>query len=250
VNTQAILNNQDDAFRQFLMISVILHLSFVVVTAVKGFLLPDRTLIIQNAVRVDMVALPDKLPESPAPSAAAPTPKAEKSPPVKELPKETPKANLKNMQETQKKALEKLRAMEALEKIKNEVAQKQKPAAAGTNSPNTTPTVPQYKGNIISSGNSFTGMSRLRVNEYLEDLTARIRDHWVLPQWLSDAKLKAAVVIEVDARGHLIRKEIHTSSGNSVFDSSCLAAVVDASPFVNPPDEVKEALIMIRFPFE
>jgi colicin import membrane protein len=231
-------------------VSVILHLSFVLVTAIKGFLIPDKTLIIQNSVRVDMVALPDKLPESPAPSMAEPTKSTAVTKPVKELPKETTKESLKSVKATQKKALEKLRAMEALEKIKNEVAQKQKPASAGTNSANTTPAVPQYKGNIISSGNSFTGMSRLRVNEYLEDLTGRIRDQWVLPQWLSDAKLKAAVVIEVDARGQLIRKEIHTSSGNSVFDSSCLAAVVDASPFVNPPDEVKEALIMIRFPFE
>lgn len=250
MNTQALYNNHDDAFRQFLIVSVILHLSFVLVTVIKGFLLPDKTLIIQNAVRVDMVALPDKLPDTPAPSTAAPTPQPTKTTPAKELPKETPKENLKSMKDTQKKALEKLRAMEALEKIKNEVAQKQKPTTTGVNTASATPTVPQYKGNIISSGNSFTGMSRLRVNEYLEDLTGRIREHWVLPQWLSDAKLKAAVVIEVDARGQLIRKEIHTSSGNSVFDSSCLAAVVDASPFVNPPDEVKEALIMIRFPFE
>ena len=240
-------NDDNESFKQFLIVSIVLHASLLIGISVKGFLLPGEIIEIPNSVRVDMVALPDKLPENikvTPPAPPTPVAKVEPAKPTAQPEPAKPKqVSLNTVKDTQKKALEKLQAMAALEKIKNEVnAKNSKPAEAQ-------PT-PQFKGNIISSGNSFTGMSRLRVNEYLENLTLQVREHWVLPQWLSDANLKTAVVISIDARGYVIKKEVHTSSGNSIFDSSCLAAVSDSSPFPPPPDEVKEALIMIRFPFE
>jgi colicin import membrane protein len=246
-------DSQEDSFRQFILISLILHFSFLIILTVKSFLLPSRIIEIQNSVRVDMVALPDKLPDNPVPAPKA-EPKAEpKSEAKPEPPKPKPQLKIKeakpkpeslqSAKEAQKKALEKLKAMEAVEKLKDEVRSEEAAKKSAAKAA-------QYKGNIISSGNSFTGMSKLRVNEYYDNLINRVREHWELPQWLSNANLKAAVVITIDDRGYLTKKEIHTSSGNNVFDQNCLSAVNAAAPFDPPPSEVKEALIMIRFPFE
>lgn len=239
-------NSENEQFKQFVIVSIVLHVSLLLGVSIKNFLLPSQIIEIPNSVRVDMVALPDKLPEElPSLPQEKKNPEPEKKAaitPTAPLPP-APKVSLTKVKDSQKKALDKLQAIAALEKIKKEVSSSQEQQ----NQPSP---VPQFKGNIISSGNSFTGMSRLRVNEYLENLTVQVRQHWVLPQWLSDASLKTAVVISIDNRGYIIKNEIHSSSGNSIFDSSCLAAVTEASPFPPPPDEVKEALIMIRFPFE
>lgn len=188
-----------------------------------------------------MVALPDKIPDIMTPEPVAPTPVVPAPSPNKPVVPEK-KVDLKA---SQKKALEKLQALSALEKIKKEVSESAKNQKQ--EAPQATPT---YKGNIISSGNSFTGLSKLRVNDYLQNLTATVRNHWVLPQWLSSSNLKAAIVMSIDERGYVVKKEVHISSGNQVFDSSCLAAVEAASPLPPPPDEVRGASIMIRFPFQ
>lgn len=250
-----LFEHSKDSFQHFLLISLALHISLFVGVTLKTFFLPTRIIEVPSSVRIDIVALPDKPAEAPSAPQAKPLPAAKPEPLPK--PKEAPKVpesktSLKQVKNSQKKALEKLKALQSLEKIKSEVqsqsaidaAKAQEQALAQEQK------TPQYKGNIISSGSSFTGLSRLRVNEYLENLTLSVREQWVLPQWLSGATLKAAVVIELDMRGQVVRKEIHTSSGNSVFDSSCLAAVTNASPFDPPPSEVEGALIMIRFPFE
>ncbi|MEQ1666413.1 MAG: TonB family protein [Bdellovibrionales bacterium] len=226
--------------KAFLIVSLVLHLSLVVVISLKNIIGSNNVIEIPKSIRVDMIALPDKLPEDVSisePATAKPKPVVV-SPKIEKISEK--KINLK---ESQKKALEKLNAMRALEKIEQEVQASNK-TAGKLAKPMT------HKGNIISSGNSFSGISRLRVNDYLEELTTRVRENWVLPQWLSGATLKAAIVITIDERGYVVKKEIQTSSGNKVFDSSCLAAVVNASPFAAPPAEVQDAQIMIRFPFE
>lgn len=242
------LNDQNDKFKNFLLMSALIHLSIFLSIGLKGLLFSSRTIDLSKAIRVDVVALPEKLNERPV---AEPEPAAEPAPaqtkPVekKSNPVEVKKDNSQALKESQQKALEKLRALEALEKMKKEVsgrdakAQQQPKAKA-----------PPYKGQVISSGNSFTGISRLRVNDYLESLTQKVRENWELPQWLSSANLKAVIIVSVDSRGYVVKNEIHTSSGNSVFDASCVAAVKNSSPFTEPPEEVQEALLLIRFPFE
>lgn len=237
----AVSLNRDDSFKNFLIASVLLHSSFFIFVTVKNFILPSDIIEVPQSIRVDMVALPDKMTD-PTPPAPTPTVEVKKQPPPEPAKPIEKKTNTQSLKDTQKKALEKLKAMQALDKIKNEVAQK--------NETKTPTPAPQYKGNIISSGNSFTGLSKLRVSDYLLSLTSKVRDHWVLPQWLNNQNMKAAVLITLDDRGYVVKKEIYQSSGNSIFDSSCLAAVTDASPFVDPPEEVKGAQILVRFPFQ
>ena len=236
MNTQALFTAEDKPFKQFVKLSFGLHVAFLLMAILKDFILPSQIIEIPQSIRVDVVALPDKISEESS------TPPSKKIEPVRLSSKEetSPKVSLKD---AQKKALERLRAMRAIEKIENEVR-----ASKLKNEQGEKPST--YKGNIISSGNSFSGISRLHVNDYLSELTTKIREHWVLPQWLSGANLKAAVLMSIDNRGYVVSKEIQASSGNSVFDESCLAAVAESSPFPPPPSEVRDAQILIRFPFE
>jgi outer membrane biosynthesis protein TonB len=241
------LEQNEDSFRKFVVVSIAAHLAIFFAVSIKNFFISSENIVIPPSMRVDLVALPDKVTEPIAPSKPAPAAPA-KSAPVKPLNKPEPKPEPKlNVKDLQKKALEKLKAQSALDRIKNEVdAAQAKPATTKQN----TPPAQEVRGNIISSGSSFSGLSQLRVNEYLEDVKSRVSEHWSLPQWLKDAPLKASVVIMIDDRGLLVRREIYTSSGNSVFDASCLAAVADSAPFSPPPGELKSRLIMVRFPFE
>jgi colicin import membrane protein len=237
-NSEYFHADQDDAFKKFLFVSIALHLSLAVVMLVRSLFSSDIALELQNAVRVDLVALPDKMPEQM-------TTQQHETPAEKPVNIEPKKDLLKEAKETQKKALDKMKALDAIEKMKKEMNQAAaKPAAAPAAKP------AQFKGNFITSGNSFTGISRLRVNEYYENLVAKINEHFIVPEWLNNADLKASVVIELDERGYVVKKNIQTSSGNSAFDSACLAAVTEASPFSQPPDEVRGVPMMFRFPNE
>jgi TonB family protein len=238
----------NDSFGTFILISMALHIAFSMGIEIKNWLLPEKTIIIPEAIRVDVVALPEKMEEPPAPTPPPPQAKPPPEPPPKPetppLPKPDPKPDTKKLKDAEKQAMQKLNEMDAVQKMQHELEeQKKKPE------PEKKP-APAYKGNIISSGNSFGGLAKLKVNSYLEDLTKQVREHWVLPQWLSDANLKAQVIVAVNESGNLVRREIYVSSGNTVFDQSCLAAVAEAAPFPPPPDEVREALLLIRFPFE
>ena len=245
----AVINNYDPLFKQFLLVSLALHVGFVLFVTLRSLLFSSATIEIPQSVRVDLVGLPNKIKDpTPAPPVPVPQTQPEVAKPVEPVAKPKPtvvppeKINLKD---AQKKALDKLRAQEALKKLKDEVANQKK----STENP-APPPPQQFRGNIISSGSSFTGLSRLRVNEYLAYLFGRIQQNWSIPQWLNETELKASVIISIDDRGYVVRKEIRTSSGNSVFDSSCLSAIADASPFDPPPNEVREALLLVNFPFE
>ncbi len=226
--------NEDDAFRTFLILSIALHFFLISGTLLKHWLMPSKTIIIPEAIRVDMVALPDKI------ERAKPIPQVKPPPPVK-VTQHKPTKPKPNFLAQQQQAFAQLQAMEAIEKMKKELAdRKTKPVP---------PKKQVYKGNIISSGDSFNGLARLEVNQYLSALKKKIHQNWSLPQWLSGSNLKAQVIVTLDSSGAVTRSQIYVSSGNSMFDNSCLAAVQQASPFAPPPAQVANAILLIKFPF-
>lgn len=232
----------NDKFKTFVLVSLAVHLTLIFAVAIKNLIFESDTIVVPPSMRVDLVALPDKPTEEPVSKPAA-TPKTAPKPQAKPEPAK-PKP-VENVKDTQKRALEKLKALNSIDKIKNEVeASKEKAAEQEAPKPKV------VKGNIVSSGSGFSGLSQLRVSEYIEDLKAKIHEHWAIPQYLSDSNLKASILIDLDERGNLVRREVYATSGNSVFDSSCMAAVANAAPFGPPPNELKSARIMIRFPSE
>lgn len=262
-------DNEDDLFRRFFYLSCALHIIVVASMTVKTSFFPSQDLLIQSAVRVDMVGLPD-LPTSSPPPPAAPEPKPEPKPeppppppkpepapqpkPKPEpQPKPKPKPEPQRTEETaqaQRRALERLQAQQAIERMQQEAqarAAQEQQAAQQRQAQE-----PTFRGNVIATGSSFTGLERLDYERYYDDLKIHLQNHWDLPQWLADAGFRASVVVKIDERGYVTFREIYESSGNSTFDNSALSAVQSASPFPEPPDRLKSglqnSLLHFRFP--
>lgn len=242
---------QDDGLKRALLVSLGAHVLIFVVFFVRAVFYPSEPLLLDDAIRVDIVSLPDKgqqknLPpplEAPAPPAPTkPEPQPVEQPaakpvevtkpvaPVKPLP-EAPAVNLKKTRKDQEAALKRL---EALNKIESMVK---------SDASNTKVAPPQpVKGNEISHGSALKGIVRLEHDSYLRTIDTAVKRHWNLPGWLANATLSARVRLFVDAQGNVVKKAITRSSGNEDYDSRVMATVDAASPLPAPPSSLVNVL--------
>jgi colicin import membrane protein len=242
-----------DSLSKPVLVSVALHFSLIAIFTVRALLLPSEPLALTQAIRVDIVGLPEKeqtLPESqpkqpanlPAPAPAV----AVKEKPVPTPPPKSaaPKVSLEKLKKSdsakaQKKALNQIKALEALDRIKNEVS--------------TTPSQSRaVKGNIVAAGNSLTGLEKIDYDRYLSSLEEKLRQNWSLPQWLADAKLRGQAVVLIDTSGAIKKKWVVKSSGNPEFDAMMMDAIEKSAPFPPPPGRLRDVLafkgITLYFP--
>lgn len=243
-----------DTFSRNVMISMVGHLAVMLLIFFRAVTAPADRFDLRNAIRVDVVDLPKKMTALPevAPEKPAPAP-AEKP---KELPKKaelkpakthapetpSPKAKKLNTEKSQKHALDKLKAMEALEKIQEEVG-KEKSAKAKS---------PIVAGNQVNAGNALSGLERIEYDRYFEELQKKILSQWSIPQWLADNDLKAKVLVLIDERGYVLKKIFRQSSGNEIFDAKVMEAIDSSSPLPPPPQRLRGLLstsgIVFNFP--
>jgi colicin import membrane protein len=261
----------DENLWKGLKVSVIFHIAVVAFFTVRAVFFTPESINYESAVRVDLVALPDKvMPDKlapPGPAAPSEPKKEAKKEPVKEAkpePKPAPKAVVKapktkdvkdpeainlSKEKKQKAAMEKLKAMSALEEIQAE-AEKENKKIAGVGKPSAPST--QVKGNILSPGTELTGLSKLQHDNYLALLDQQIKRNWSLPSWLAKKPLRAQVRIHLDDKGKVIRREIALSSGNSSYDDQALEAIDRSAPFPPPPEKFVSILevkgLLIGFP--
>jgi len=233
---------------------------------------PSEALDLSQAIRVDMIDLPDKLTSQPIPEdtsklpekkVAEPTPEPEEKKPepvpeVKPEPKvvkEEPKPklpekkekpaddaiNINKVKSKQKDALNKLKAAAAIEKLKEEESKKAEARPKQV-----------FKGRALSAGTAITGLDKLQSDSYLSQLDARIKSHWALPQWLIGKPLRARVHIKFDEAGTIIYKKISQSSGNQTYDEYCLLAIDKATPLPKVPEKFSTVYkvdgVVIGFP--
>lgn len=229
-----------DSFPSYVGLSFLFHVLVLVFFTVRMVFFPAEPIRIDNAIRVDVVDLPDKITQTPPAAPAKPEPVAVPPPaPTKALVFE--KKSETKPADAQKKALDRLNALSAIDRLKVEAETKPQPAK---------PTV--YKGNAISRGEDFTGMERLQYNEYFGKLKNRVKENWDLPTWLSQLALKAEVVVQLDTSGKIVRRYILTSSGNEIFDSQVLASIDKGAPYPEPPDRLADYIessgIVFAFP--
>lgn len=245
----------DDRLNRFIVLSLAFHFVLFVLFAVRAYFLPSEPIPLERAIRVDMVALPDKRtsrlppprpaevpkPEQvkapePKPAEPAKTAKQEPAKPVVKVPlKQDPtKINLNKTKQSQEAAL---RRLKAIEKLKN-----MKPAGGSTQEQKASAIV---KGNEISAGNSLTGLTKLEHENYSETVHDQVKRHWNLPQWMANVNMSATVRVFIDANGGLIKKEMIRSSKNSVFDQSVMAAIDASVPLPRPPSHLVN-LIAVR----
>jgi colicin import membrane protein len=224
--------------------------------SVKAVFWSGEAINLQSAVRVDLVALPDKISTNTPPPGASPVPEKEKQPEktqeaaktpvsekkpepktavkVPEKKKEDDAINLEATKNRQKDALARLRQQAALEEIERKAeaeAKRQKALEAVRGS------AQQYKGNVLSTGNSLTGLAKLQAESYIANVHSHMRQNWSLPDYLRRRNLNAEIVVKFDAQGNILAKALVRSSGNPTFDEIALSAVQNSSPVPPPPEK-------------
>lgn len=225
--------------------SFIAHLIIVLAMVIQIVFYPSDALDLSQAIRVDMIDLPEKIVSQPLPDEVVneksketpeeiPEKKETKPPPVKAkaLPEKKEKpaedsVNINKVKSKQKEALNKLKAISAIDKLKKEMAEEAKQPAPKQ----------VFKGRVLSAGTALTGLDKLQSDSYLAQIDARIKSSWTLPQWLIGKSLRTRVLIKFDDGGNVIFKRVTQSSGNPTYDEYCLLAIDKASPFPRVPEK-------------
>ncbi|MBL7545768.1 MAG: cell envelope integrity protein TolA [Bdellovibrionaceae bacterium] len=259
-----------------IVFSLTAHVVLVLFLILKNVFFESDAVDYQSAIRVDMIALPDKNPALPdiAPPPANTSETAHNEPP-RELPakpepeslpekkpiidetaiklSENKKAEIekqKKLEEKKRKeALDRIKKMSALESIKSSVESERIEKLVGHAE---THAKPSYKGNVLSAGSELTGINKIQHENYVALLDRQIRENWTLPQWLANKDFKAQALLKVDANGQVIYNQIYKSSGNPNYDDTVLETIRKSGPFPKPPEKFSAILsergVLIGFP--
>lgn len=249
----------ETSFGKSIWVSVIFHSLFVSYFLIKSVFLPTENLEYQSAIRVDIVDLPDKIdpstlvqpePQStpekiePEPTPEKETAKAKTEEVIKKSP-EPPKEdtiNLNKAKNKQQDALNKLKRLSAIDKIKQDMA---KTKSAGQKAP-------KFKGNVLSPGTALKGLDRLQHESYQSSIDTHVKQNWALPEWLSKKDLRAQVRVKLDEKGNVIASQLVRSSGHPTYDEIVLEAIKKSSPFPAPPEKFIDIValqgILLGFP--
>jgi colicin import membrane protein len=236
------------------ILSVGFHVALVAGFSLKAYFSNKNPLVIENSIRVDLVALPDKLPaqlptepeKKAVPQEAQTPPVAEPQPvPIAPVTKPNPES-LKKAEEKNKRkeqdALKKLQQLEAIEQLKNKMTAEEKLKKAAQT----------FKGNQISSGTELKGLTAVQHDNYVGLIKKKIYANWALPQWLAHKQLAAQVVVQVDDQGNIVGKKMYKSSGNPAYDDAVLESVMRSSPLPKPPESLAKLLLneglLVGFP--
>lgn len=265
--------SEDEKLFRGLGISFAVHAFLFSFFILKTVFFTSESIDYSQAVRVDIVGLPDKVAPATPPPPSAEEPKAtlptkepdvektiekpvekvvEKKPEALPIPKqkEPDSISLEKTQSKQKNALDKLKAMAALEKIKAEAESERAKKAQGNGKANLGSV--KIKGNVLSPGTSLTGIAKLQHDTYVSDLDQHIKKNWSLPEWLAKRDLKAQAVVYIDSRGNILGRKIVKTSGNPNYDDEVLETIDRSAPFPAPPEKFVAVVsvdgILIGFP--
>ena len=206
------INFTNKPFSFFLILSLFFHLIvilfFIGSKSFPQLFKKDRELLIQNAIRVDSIGLPDF---------------QEKQKPKKETPSPAIQKRKKKKPADPKKKKEKRKNTKS-EKSKN--------------------TPPLNKGNKLSkgtqSGQGAPSTQQLsEIQAYMSQVDSQIRNQWIPEKHLTDKRFTAQIEIKINEQGQIIYKRILVSSGNELFDSFALKAIENAEPYPAPPSSIQ-----------
>lgn len=226
--------------KQPFIYSLCFHLGILLLMVVRGYFSKEIKPF-ERTVRVDIVAMPDKVQKIVKPQPKKEEKKAKKEKvkktqakkeakkAVKKIavqPKDSPKAKAapkEDLKASELSAFEKLALLKA-QKEEKEIVEKQKAIA----------------GNRLAKGSDLVGVEKIEYSNYKSTLHNAISAEWDLPKWLLEGNLKAVAHIKIDEAGNLLSKEIVSSSGNSIYDEKVMEAIVDSAPFSPPPEKFKQ----------
>ncbi len=236
--------DENRVFKNSLKYSAGLHVFIFLFFTIKAFLIPDVAINYTSAIRVDIVALPDKLDPSQI-ELTKPEEMAEPKKVAKEVEKEPDTVTIKKTKTKQQEALDRLKKMSAIDRIKNEVSSSQKKT-------NALEKVSQVKGNVLAAGTSLSGLNQLQHDQYVATLDQHIKNNWTLPEWMAKKKLKARVRLKIDKNGLILSRDLIVSSGDSEYDDMVLDTIDRSAPYPSPPEKFIDIAavrgILIGFP--
>lgn len=267
--TETIQNERNNG----LVFSLIAHAVLIIFMVLKATFFDSDSIDYQSAIRVDLVALPDKDLSPPTDHATKLEPVVDNSPKETEAPKEKlpdkimpdetaikiadtkkqeePKKNKidEKMEEKRKKeALDRIKKMSALESIKSSVETERIEKMVGMADAKSK----TYKGNVISPGTELTGINKIHHENYVALLDRQIKENWTLPQWMVKKDFKAQVLVKIDQNGTVIFNQIFKTSGNTNYDDIVLETIKKSGPFPKPPEKFSAILsekgVLIGFP--
>lgn len=264
-----------------LWISLAIHFFIFSLIILQNVFWSQERIDFDSAIRVDIVGLPDKLPTEKPNQTPSDEPQLEKkieekspepenNPPAEateiknKLPEKQPpkdveaikllkeKPDAKNSDKLKKKqteAIEKIKKLSAIDKIKSELAHDlEKKSSNANNNKNSF----QYKGNVINPGTELTGLNKIQHENYVSEIDRKIKENWTLPQWLTNKDLKAQALIKIDESGVVVYNQIYKSSGHAAYDDIVLDTITRSSPFPKPPEKFLAIVgvkgILIGFP--
>ncbi|MBL7714848.1 MAG: cell envelope integrity protein TolA [Bdellovibrionales bacterium] len=243
---------------RFLQISAVLHLGAILLFVIKSLVFPSKPITYTPSLRVDLVGLPDilkkdkealnkvvsqslekALKEAETQAKAQEKPAPEKIKITKEIANPddmilnpTKTASSKDRAKKMKSALERIKALQKIEKEEENVV---------------------IKGNKLSKGSSLDGNAKENAEANYRDLVRdRLRDGWELAPWLARQNLQARVEITIDGKGRVRSFRFIKASGNSQFDEAVKRSIAQAQPFPTPPKGMADQLlidgILVGFP--
>jgi len=91
----------------------------------------------------------------------------------------------------------------------------------------------------------------IRLNEYYNEIWAKIKKGWTIPESLSVKKedWEAIVVLTIERDGKLQKSWFEKRSGNNLYDQSAVRAIKRAEPFPPLPKEWSEKTLEIGIRF-
>lgn len=177
-------------------------------------------------IRVDLVALPDT-PYREMKQISEEIRKAQDA--VQEIKEQKDEFKWRNrikLKRGAKSAIERLRALQALEK-RLETAKQES----------------ERKGNVIAAGASLPATASEKVlDEYRSQVIEKIKLRWALPPYLrKQSDLSGEIILFLNLDGGVIRREIVTS-GVQEFDSYMNQALEEALPFPSVPEALRRVV--------
>jgi colicin import membrane protein len=242
---------ENDSFAKLIGTSFLFHIGLLLFFSVKSLVFPTEMVVVREAIRVDIVGLPDKIDHKneiqAIPSSDKDPSKHTNMPEKGDLPmaaKEAPKVDLKKAKVDQSRAIAKLNALSSIEKLAKEMKEV---AVTGDSSARK-----EFKGNVLSPGESLVGLDALDHNTYFVSLKRQVQKYFVLPQWLAESTLRAQALVKIDERGYVVSRELIKSSGDAAFDAKVFEAIDAASPFPPPPPRLVNVIalngLLFNFP--
>ena len=201
----------------------------------------NRKTAIVPSLKVDIVALPDKIKSKRArpkvkkqAQVKKPKPKVQKKPKPKPKPKQVlntpakPKPKPKPTPKPKQQEPQKVSSKPETELEKTEASKPKE----------------KIKGNQVSKGvqDGPSQEEQIAINAYLIEIIDTIKSNWNLPKYLTETTLYAQVEVRINSSGKLVEKTLIQSSQNSLFDSKVLKAIEASAPF-DPPPEIVQKII-------